>query len=145
MKKKYTVSSKEKKDWIDFTKQIGNINPKEVDVLQKTAAISQIRKLDLHGYSISESNKIVKKFIVESFNYGYKKLLIVTGKGSRSKSFDNTYVSENLSVLKNSVPEYIKNEENLNSIISKVTQADRKEGGDGAISIFLKNSKKFIK
>ena len=81
MKKKYTVSSKEKKDWIDFTKQIGNIYPKDADFLQKNAAISKVRKLDLHGYSISESNKIVKKFIVESFDYGYKKLLIVTGKG----------------------------------------------------------------
>ena len=35
MKKKYTVSSKEKKDWIDFTKQIGNINPKEVSVFDR--------------------------------------------------------------------------------------------------------------
>ena len=98
--------------------------------------------LDLHGYSLDDANKIVKKFIIESFNKNYKKILIVTGKGSRSKSFDNPYVSENLSVLKNSVPEYIKNEENLNSIISKVTQADRKEGGDGAISIFLRDKKK---
>ena len=43
MKKKYTVSSKEKKDWIDFTNQIGNIYPKEVDFLQKNAAISKVR------------------------------------------------------------------------------------------------------
>ena len=142
MKKKYTVSSKEKKDWIDFTKQIGNINPKEVDFLQKKAAISQIRKLDLHGYSISESNKIVKKFIVESFDYGYKKLLIVTGKGSRSKSYDNPYVSEKFSVLKHSVPEFIKNDENLNKKIIRILKADRKDGGEGAIYIFLKNNKK---
>ena len=78
-------------------------------------------------------------------NNGYRKLLIVTGKGLRSKSYDNPYISEKLSVLNYSVPEYIKNDENLNLMINKITQADPKEGGEGAISIFLKNNKKFIK
>ena len=145
MKKKYTVSSKEKKDWIDFTKQMGNINPKEVDFLQKNAAISKVRKLDLHGYSISESNKIVKKFVVESFDCGYKKLLIVTGKGLRSKFYDNPYVSEKLSVLRYSVPEFIKNDENLDNKINRISTADIKDGGEGAIYVFLKNNKKFTR
>ena len=94
---------------------------------------------------MDNANKVVKKFIIESFDKGYNKLLVVTGKGLRSKSYDNPYISENLSVLKNSVPEYIKNNENLNSIISKITQADQQDGGEGAINIFLKNNKKFIK
>ena len=142
MKKKYIVPSKDKKDWIDFTKEMGSIRAKDDDFLETYQGTNKARKLDLHGYSLDDANKIVKKFIIESFNKNYKKILIVTGKGSRSKSFDNPYVSENLSVLKNSVPEYIKNDENLNSIISKVAQADRKEGGDGAISIFLRDKKK---
>ena len=145
MKKKYTVSSKEKKDWIDFTKQIGNISLKEADFSQNNTEINKVRKLDLHGFSLIQANKIVKKFIIESFDHGYKKLLIVTGKGSKSKSYDNTYISENLGCLKNSVPEYIKNNENLNYIIKKITQADQKDGGEGAINIFLKDKKKFIK
>ena len=143
MKKKYTVSSKDKKEWIDFTKQIGNINPKEADFSQTNAIINKVRKLDLHGYSVSESNKIVKKFIVESFDCGYKKLLIVTGKGSRSKSYDNPYISEKLSVLRYSVPEFIRNDENLDNKINRISTADRKDGGEGAIYIFLKNNKKF--
>ena len=143
MKKKYVVSSKNKKDWIDFTKQIGNINPKESDFFQDGAEINKARKLDLHGISLSESNKIVKKFVVESFDRGYKKLLIVTGKGLRSKSYDNPYVSEKLSVLKYSVPEFIKNDENLNNKVSRISKAEIKDGGEGAISIFLKNNNKF--
>ena len=143
MKKKYTVSSKDKNDWIAFTKQIGSINPKEADFSQTNTAINKVRKLDLHGHSVSESNKIVKKFIVESFDCGYKKLLIVTGKGSRSKSYDNPYVSEKLSVLRYSVPEFIKNDENLNNKINRISTADIKDGGEGAIYIFLKNNKKF--
>ena len=145
MKKKYSASSKDKKDWADFTKQVGNISVTEDDFLEENRQINKVRKLDLHGYSIDDANKVVKKFIIESFDKGYNKLLVVTGKGLRSKSYDNPYISENLSVLKNSVPEYIKNNENLNSIISKIARADQQDGGEGAINIFLKNNKKFIK
>ena len=144
MKKKYIASSKDKKDWVDFTKQIGNISPKENDLSQENIEIKKVLKLDLHGSSLAESNKMVKKFINECFNRGYKKLLIVTGKGLRSKSYDNPYVSEKLSVLKYSVPEFIKNDENLNNKISRTSKAAIKDGGEGAIYIFLKNNKKFI-
>ena len=145
MKKKYSASSKDKKDWEDFTKQVGNISVTEDDFLEENRQINKVRKLDLHWYSLDNANKVVKKFIIESFDKGYNKLLVVTGKGLRSKSYDNPYISENLSVLKTSVPEYIKNNENLNSIISKIIQADQQDGGEGAINIFLKNNKKFIK
>ena len=145
MKKRYVTSSKDKKDWLDFTKQIGNISPKEDDFPQENIEIKKVLKLDLHGSSLRESNEMVKKFISESFNLGYKKLLIVTGKGLRSKSYDNPYVSEKLSVLRYSVPEFINNNENLNSKIISISEADLKDGGDGAIYIFLKNNKKFIK
>ena len=111
MKKKYSASSKDKKDWADFTKQVGNISVTEDDFLEENRQINKVRKLDLHGYSLDDANKVVKKFIIESFDKGYNKLLVVTGKGLRSKSYDNPYISENLSVLKNSVPEYIKNNE----------------------------------
>ena len=145
MKKKYIASSKDKKDWLDFTKQIGNISPKENDLSQENIEIKKVLKLDLHGSSLAESNDRVKKFINESFNHGYKKLLIVTGKGLRSKSYDNPYVSEKLSVLKYSVPEFIKNDENLNNKISRISKAEIKDGGEGAIYIFLKNNKKITK
>ena len=145
MKKKYSVSPKDKNDWINFTKKMDNILVKEDDFLQENKEKNKIRRLDLHGYSLEDANRLVKKFITESFNKNYRKLLIVTGKGSRSKSYDNPYISENLSVLRNSIPEYIKNDENLNSIISKVTQAERKDGGEGALNVYLKDNKKFTK
>ena len=145
MKKKFSVSTKDKKDWINYTKQPENITAKDDDFLEENQKIRNVRKLDLHGLSLDNANKAVKKFIIESFSQNYKKIIIVTGKGTRSKSYDNPYISENLSILKNSIPEYIKNEANLNSIIKKITKADHQDGGDGAISIFLKNSKKFIK
>ena len=144
MKKKFFTSSKDKKDWIAFTKQMGNIKVKESDLLKENIEVNEVKKLDLHGFSLIEANKIVKNFIINSFNSGYKKLLIVTGKGLRSKSHDNPYLSEKLSVLKYSVPEYIKNDKNLTNKISNISTADIKDGGEGAIYIFLKNNKKFI-
>ena len=145
MKKKHVVSSKDKKDWIDFTKQISNISLKEADFLQNNTEINKVRKLDLQWFSLSESNKIVKKFVVESFDQGYKKLLIVTGKGLRSKSYDNPYISEKFSVLRYAVPEFINNDESLNNKVRKISIADIKNGGEGAIYIFLKSNKKFTK
>ena len=141
MKKKYVASTKDKKDWPDFTKQIGNVSPKEDDLLQTNIEINKVPKLDLHGFSLSQSNKIVKKFIIESFNRGYKKLLIVTGKGLRSKSYYNPHVSDKLSILRYSVPEFIRTDENLNSKVKRISKAEIKDGGDGAIYIFLKNNK----
>ena len=128
-----------------FTKQIGNISPKEVDIASKAAIKNKARKLDLHGFSLIEANKAVKKFVIDSFSSGYKKLLIITGKGLRSKSHNNPYISEKLSVLKYSVPEYIRSDKNLNNKVSRIENADVKDGGEGAIYIFLKNKKNFIK
>jgi len=143
VKKKHFATSKDKKDWIEFTKQMGNVSAKESDLPRKNNEVNKVQKLDLHGSSLIKANEIVKKFIIKSFNDGYKKLLVVTGKGLRSKSYDNPYLSEKLSTLKYSVPEYIKNDENLNKKISRISQADLKDGGEGAIYIFLKNNKKF--
>ena len=140
MKKKRFVTPKDKKDWDVFTKQMGDISPKESDLLKENIEINKVKKLDLHGSSLIEANKIVKKFIIESFNNGYKKLLIVTGKGLRSKSHDNPYISEKLSVLRYSIPEYIKSEESLNKKIIKISKAEQKDGGEGAIYIYLKKN-----
>ena len=96
---------------MDFTKKIENISVKEVDFLQENIQINKIPKLDLHGLSLSKANQKVKEFINESFDQGYKKLLIITGKGLRSKVDENPYISKEFSVLKYSVPEFIKNEE----------------------------------
>ena len=143
MKKKYLASSKDRKDWLDFTKNIGDISPKSEDSLKVKTDIIKVPKLDLHGFTLKESNQKVKKFILECFNFGYKKILIVTGKGSRSKSYDNPYVSEKLSILRHSVPEFIRNEEVLSNRVIKISKAGINDGGEGAINIFLKDNKKF--
>tara|TARA_B100000029_G_scaffold516111_1_gene626983 strand:+ start:5277 stop:5708 length:432 start_codon:yes stop_codon:yes gene_type:complete len=139
VKKKYGVTPKDKEDWESFTKKIGDISPKEEDIEKKNIKILKVPKLDLHGISLSEANIKVKDFIIKSFNNGYKKIIIITGKGLRSKFHNNPFVSEKLSSLKNSVPDYIKNDEDLSNKINKISIADIKDGGEGAIYIFLKS------
>ena len=138
MKKKYPVAPKDKRDWIDFTKRLENIYDKDVDFTKQNISANKIRKLDLHGLSLNQANKIVKKFIIESFEDGFKKLLIITGKGLRSKVHKNPYFSEQMNVLKHSVPEFIKNDEDLFEKISRMSTADLKDGGGGAFYIFLR-------
>ena len=142
MKKKYVASIQDKKDWLNFTNQTGNITPKEEDILKKNINFKQIKKLDLHGFSLIEANRVVKRFINESFKFGYKKILIITGKGSRSKTDSNPYLSRKLSVLKYSIPDFIRNDTNLSHKVSKITEADLKDGGSGAIYVFLKKTTK---
>ena len=144
MKKKYTVTSKDKKDWIDFTKRLENIFDKDTDFIKQNTPVNKIGKLDLHGLSLNQANKIVKKFIIESFEGGYKKLLIITGKGLRSKVHKNPYLSEQMNVLKHAVPEFIKNDEDISEKISRISIADLKDGGEGAFYIFFKRVKKSI-
>ena len=144
MKKKYPVTYKDKKDWITFTERLENVYDKDTDFAKQSITLNKIRRLDLHGLSLDKANETVKKFIIESFENGYKKLLIITGKGLRSKARKNPYVSEKASVLKHAVPEFIKNDEDLFEKISRMSTADLKDGGEGAFYIFFKRVKKSI-
>ena len=102
--------------------------------------IKKINKLDLHGFSLEEANKKVLKFINDSYDRGYKKLLVITGKGLRSNFDKNPYFSRDLNILKNSVPDFIKNHE-ISKKITKIAKATIKDGGEGAIYIFLKKTR----
>ena len=139
MKKKFSATSKDKKDWVSFIKKSEKIYDKDSEFTSQNINQNITKKLDLHGNSLDEANKKVKKFIIKSFEEGHKKLLIVTGKGLRSKVYNDIYRSKKKSVLKHSVPEYIKNDEDLLHRINKIETASLKDGGDGAIYIYLKN------
>ena len=55
MKKKFTASSKDKKDWETFINQIDEVESKEVD-FPNNNEIYTLKKLDLHGYSLNDAN-----------------------------------------------------------------------------------------
>ena len=69
MKKKYIASSKDKKDWLDFTKQIGNISPKENDLSQENIEIKKV----LDDISFTATDRSGEKIIIDE-NYVTKNL-----------------------------------------------------------------------
>jgi DNA-nicking Smr family endonuclease len=92
----------------------------------------------LHGYTLEEANKIIEKLIIESYLKKIKKIIVVTGKGLHSQNEKNPYVSKELSILKYSIPEFIKTNPDLVKLINKIEEASIEDGGSGAFYIYLK-------
>ena len=140
--KKIEISNKDKQDWENFLKNKEKIPNKDF-VNKKSIRHEKIKKIDLHGYTIEEANKAVEKFIEICFNERVTKIIIITGKGLRSKSVENPYLSKDLSILKYSVPEFIENNKSLGQVIIETTDAKIEDGGSGAFYVYLKNKDKF--
>ena len=135
---KSKISDKDKKDWEDFLSKKENLPNK--DKLEKYQKIKKIRSLDLHGYSLDNANQAVDNFIKKSYQEKVYKLIIVTGKGIHSDNEKDPYVSKDLSILKYSIPEFVKNNAELMSIISEINEANIEDGGSGAFYIYLKKN-----
>ncbi len=132
MNKKFS----DKQAWENFLSNNETLPNKDID-FEKKRSIDQFT-FDFHGYSLDEANKKVFLLINDCFQNGIKKLVIVTGKGIHSKNEKDPYVSKNLSILKYSIPEYIKNNLELMDKIIKIEDAKQEDGGSGAFYIFLK-------
>ena len=131
------LSNKDKKDWEKFVNSKGAIQDKDLQSTKKN--FSYIEKIiDLHGYSLEEANIKIEKFILSSFEKGVRKINIITGKGSRSKNLDDPYQSKDLSILKYSVPNYIKENKNLMEKILKIDFESVKMSSKGNFDIILK-------
>ena len=136
---KDNISDKDKKDWDDFLRSDKKLEDKDFKETKKKNI--KLNLLDLHGYTLEDANKEVEKFIEKSFMQGFSKLKIITGKGLHSDNEKNPYVSNDLSILKNSVPEFIRNNKNLTTKIIEIEEAPNNDGGSGAFYIYLKKLK----
>ena len=139
MKKK--ISDKDKKDWENFLNNREKLPNKDF-INKRNIRNEKIKKIDLHGYTIEEANKFTEQFIQRCYDENVTKIIIITGKGQRSKNIENPYLSKDLSILKYSVPEFIENNQNLTKLIIKITDAKIEDGGSGAFYIYLKNKLK---
>ena len=135
------ISDKDKKDWKNFISSKDEILNKDLKITKDKIKKKIIKKIDLHGFSLENANKVIEEFITQSFEEGVNKIIVITGKGLRSKNDENPYTSKNLSILKYSVPEFIKSNINLMKIIKNIKEADTEDGGKGAFYIYLKNFK----
>ena len=130
------ISEKDKKTWEEFLSSDQKIPDK--DNFQSEIKSKKTRSLDLHGKTLDEANQIIENFIRKSYEDKVHKLIIVTGKGLHSSNEKDPYVSKDLGILKYSIPEFLRNNENLMQIISSISEASVKDGGTGAFYIFLK-------
>lgn len=93
-------------------------------------------KIDLHGYSLQESFVKIRSVIENCYQKDLRNILIITGKGLRSKVKENPYLSEDLSLLKYAIPNFLK--DNFSDIINSIDEPDQSLGGSGAFLLRLK-------
>ncbi len=133
------LSEKDKKDWQKFLDSSEKLKSKDLDEVNNPT-ISEI-SIDLHGYTLEEANKKISEFIENCYANKIKKINVITGKGMRSKNLDDPYKSKDLSILKYSVPEYIKNDPELMSKIIRIDLDSVLSPSRGNFDIFLKTIK----
>tara|TARA_B100001564_G_scaffold237751_1_gene201069 strand:- start:148 stop:576 length:429 start_codon:yes stop_codon:yes gene_type:complete len=134
------ISKKDKKDWENFISQKESLPDKDSNKHYKGE--NKTITCDLHGYSLDDANKKIRELINNSYANGVSKLIVVTGKGLHSKNEEDPYISKDLGILKHSVPEYIKNNQELIKLINEIKEANIEDGGSGAFYVFLKKNLK---
>ena len=132
-------SDKDKKDWENFLSSKEKLIDKDNYI--KKRKTTKILDIDLHGYTLDDANKKIEEFIKECFANNINLIKVITGKGLHSNNERNPYISKDLSILKYSVPEYIKKNNQLMKLIIKFKEATIDDGGEGAFYILLKKNK----
>ena len=130
------ISDKDEKDWKNFLEKKEKLPNKDVE--KKNNKLNITKSIDLHGFTLEEANKEVESFLIDCFDQKVSKVKIVTGKGLHSQNDKDPYISKKFGILKNSVPEFIKNNPSLIKIIKSITDAEIVDGGSGALYVFLK-------
>ena len=138
MIKKKDLSEKDLNTWETYIK-----NPTDLYDKEKYSQKNQDRKerfrFDLHGHTLDEANQRVRDIIFLCVKQKYKEILFITGKGLHSTSDKDAYVSKDFSKLKYSVPDFIKSDDDLNKLVFSISDADTRDGGEGAILVKLRN------
>ena len=130
------LSDKDKKDWKNFISSKEKILNKDFEIKKKFT--KDKKTIDLHGCSLENANKKIEDFINNCFIEGVKEIVVITGKGTRSKTENDPYLSKDLSILKYSVPEFIKSNSNLMKKIKKIDEDSIYDKKSGVFYIYLK-------
>ena len=133
------LSNKDKQDWQNFIDSSEKLYNKDKEATIRDN-ISE-KTIDLHGFTLDEANKKISEFIETCYLKKIKKINVITGKGMRSKNLDDPYQSSDLSILKHSVPEFIKNNSDLMKKIIKVDFDAVNSKSKGSFHVYLKSIK----
>ena len=134
------ISDKDKQDWQKFINSSDKLENKDQKIYSSSKRFIE-KTIDLHGYTLEEANKKMTSYIEECYSKGINKINVITGKGLRSKNLNDPYQSSNLSILKYSVPSFIKNNDQLMSRIISIDFEAVEDPSTGNFDIFLKKKK----
>ena len=67
------ISDKDKKAWKKFLSSNERLPNKDFELSKDK--IRKIRNIDLHGFTLEEANRAIEKFIFESYEKMFQKLL----------------------------------------------------------------------
>ena len=108
----------------------------------KASEMAEVVPEDNYSFIASKEllneNPINISLDLDCFDKKVSKIIIVTGKGLHSQNDEDPYISKKFGILKNSVPDFIKNNSSLMKKIKTITDAEIEDGGSGAFYIFLK-------
>jgi DNA-nicking Smr family endonuclease len=96
-------------------------------------------RFDLHGMTREIAHEALEKFIIQSSQSGLRHVLVITGKG-KSKSTSDEWLSVGRGVLKENVPYWLEGIV-LRPYILKYMHAQPKDGGNGALYVYLKRQR----
>ena len=136
---KNKLSDKDKKDWEKFLKNSEKLEVKD-DAQNKKFNMNLEKSIDLHGYTLDSANNKIYMFILDCFEKKVNKINIITGKGLRSKNTNDPYQSKDLSILKYSIPNFIKNNNELMEKILKIDEDAVQSPTRGSFDIVLKKN-----
>ena len=131
------ISDQDQKDWKKFVNSSEKLENKDKTII-KIQKNSNYKSIDLHGHTLENANKVISDFIDKCYSDDVKKIKVITGKGSRSKNKQDPYLSIDLSILKYSVPDYIKNNIKLMKKIKLLDLDSVNDTSQGTFNIILK-------
>jgi len=130
------ISDKDKKDWKRFIDSEEKLENKDINNEELKKNLNE-KSIDLHGYTLENANKTISDFINKCYLEEIGNIKVITGKGSRSKNKEDPYLSTDLSILKYSVPNYIKNNYELMKKIKKLDFDSVNDVSQGSFDILL--------
>ena len=131
------ISKKDKQDWKKFLDSKEKIENKDADII-KIQKNTNYTSIDLHGHTLENANKAINSFIYKCYLNNITMIKVITGKGLRSKNKHDPYLSTDLSMLKYSVPDYIKNNSELMKKVKELDFDSVNDTSQGTFNIFLK-------
>lgn len=108
---------------------------RNIDKKLKKGKINIDLKLDFHGLTLEKAFDSLIYNIEKAYNNKLRCILIVTGKGNGTV--------EGRDSIKNSISKWMEHP-NISSRVIKYTDAQKKDGGTGAIYVLLKRNKNLL-